>query len=355
MTSPAPAPAPAPSRLPGVVACLVAGLASMGLARLIGTAVPAVSPLLVAILLGIVVGNLVALPASWAPGLTQGSKTMLRAGIVLLGLQVSLATIVGLGWRVVLAVVVVVVAGFATAVVAGRLLGVRPGLALLVGSGFSICGAAAVAAADGVLESDEQDVAVALALVVLFGTLMIPVVPLAASAMGVDPHTTGLWAGLSVHEVAQVVAVGGIVGSCALAVAVVAKLARVVLLAPVMVGLAVWRRRQLRAEQARAGQADGAAAHPTAGQDAVTLPPLVPLFVVAFLAMVLVRTWVPLPSVLLEVATVAQTVLLAAAMWALGTGVQWSKLRAVGGAPFALAGITTAVVAAVGLGGAVLA
>ena len=355
MTSSAPAPAPAPSRLPGVVACLVAGLASMGVARLIGTAVPAVSPLLVAILLGILVGNLVALPASWAPGLTKGSKTMLRAGIVLLGLQVSLATIVGLGWRVVLAVVVVVVAGFATAVVAGRLLGVRPVLALLVGSGFSICGAAAVAAADGVLESDEQDVAVALALVVLFGTLMIPVVPLAASAMGVDPHTTGLWAGLSVHEVAQVVAVGGIVGSGALAVAVVAKLARVVLLAPVMVGLAVWRRRQLRAEQGRAGQADGAAAHPTAGQDAVTLPPLVPFFVVAFLAMVLVRTWVPLPSVLLEVATVAQTVLLAAAMWALGTGVQWSKLRAVGGAPFALAGITTAVVAAVGLGGAVLA
>ena len=347
--------APAPSRLPGVVACLVAGLASMGVARLIGTAVPAVSPLLVAILLGIVVGNLVALPARWAPGLTKGSKTMLRAGIVLLGLQVSLATIVGLGWRVVLAVVVVVVAGFATAVVAGRLLGVRPVLALLVGSGFSICGAAAVAAADGVLESDEQDVAVALALVVLFGTLMIPVLPLAASAMGVDPHTTGLWAGLSVHEVAQVVAVGGIVGSGALAVAVVAKLARVVLLAPVMVGLAVWRRRQLRAEQARAGQADGAAARPTSGQDAVTLPPLVPFFVVAFLAMVLVRTWVPLPSVLLEVATVAQTVLLAAAMWALGTGVQWSKLRAVGGAPFALAGITTAVVAAVGLGGAVLA
>ena len=87
----------------------------------------------------------------------------------------------------------------------------------------------------------------------------------------------------------------------------------------------------------------------------MTLPPIVPAFVVAFLAMVLVRTWVPLPSVLLEVATVAQTVLLAAAMWALGTGVQWSRLRAVGGAPFALAGITTAVVAAVGLGGAVLA
>ncbi len=363
------------SRLPGVLACSVAGLISMGAAQLIGAAVPAVSPLLLAIVLGIVVGNLVRLPASWSPGLSKGSKTMLRAGIVLLGLQVSLATIVGLGWRVVLAVVLAVAAGFATAVLAGRLLGVRPVLALLIGSGFSICGAAAVAAADGVLEADEEDVAVALALVVLFGTLMIPLVPLAASAMGLDPHTTGLWAGLSVHEVAQVVAVGGIVGSGALAVAVVAKLARVVLLAPVMVGLAMWRRRQLREQRAGAqgvgdelaggrgvgdalaGGRGGSAAqvsHTDAGAQ-VTLPPLVPFFVVAFLAMVAVRTWLPVPAPLLEVAGWVQTFLLASAMWALGTGVQWSRLRTVGGAPFALAGITTAVVAAVGLGGAVLA
>lgn len=336
--------------VPGLVACLVAGLVSMGVARLVGAAVPAVSPLLVAILLGILVGNLASLPASWGPGLGAGSKTLLRTGIVLLGLQVSLATIAYLGWKVVLAVVLVVAVGLATAVVAGRLLGVRPGLALLVGAGFSICGAAAVAAADGVVDAEDEDVAVALALVVLFGTLMIPAVPLLGGLMGLDDRTIGLWAGLSVHEVAQVVAVGGIVGGAALAVAVVAKLARVVLLAPVMVGFATLRRRQLRAGEGAAGGTG-----PGAGSDDVTLPPIVPAFVVAFLAMVLVRTWVPLPEQLLEVVKVLQTLLLAAAMWALGTGVRWERLRTVGGAPFALAGITTAVVAAVGLGGALVA
>ncbi|WP_462417933.1 YeiH family protein [Kytococcus sp. Marseille-QA3725] len=332
-------------RLPGVLACLAAGLLSMGLAHLVGAAVPAVSPLLVAILLGILVGNVATFPASWGPGLGKGSKTMLRAGIVLLGLQVSLTTILGLGWRVVAAVVLVVAGGLATSVLVGRALGVRPVLALLVGSGFSICGAAAVAAADGVLEAEEEDVAVALALVVLFGTLMIPVVLVLSSVMGLDARTTGLWAGLSVHEVAQVVAVGGIVGGTALAVAVVAKLARVVLLAPVMVGLAVLRRRELRA--AGAGPADDAGD--------VTLPPVVPFFVVAFLAMVLVRTWVPMPADLLDAVKLLQTLLLAGAMWALGTGVRWERLRTVGGAPFALAGITTAVVGAIGLGGALLA
>ncbi|MFC0358709.1 MULTISPECIES: YeiH family protein [Kytococcus] len=334
--------------VPGLVACLVAGLVSMGAARLVGAAVPAVSPLLVAILLGILVGNLASLPAGWGPGLGAGSKTLLRTGIVLLGLQVSLATIADLGWKVVLAVVLVVAVGLATAVLAGRLLGVRPGLALLVGAGFSICGAAAVAAADGVVDAEDEDVAVALALVVLFGTLMIPAVPLLGGLLGLDDRTIGLWAGLSVHEVAQVVAVGGIVGGAALAVAVVAKLARVVLLAPVMVGFATLRRRQLRAGEGAAGGTAG-------GSNDVTLPPIVPAFVVAFLAMVLVRTWVPLPEQLLEVVKVLQTLLLAAAMWALGTGVRWERLRTVGGAPFALAGITTAVVAAVGLGGALVA
>lgn len=343
--------------VPGLLACLAAGLLSMGAAQLVGAAVPAVSPLLVAILLGILVGNLARLPESWGPGLAAGSKKLLRAGIVLLGLQVSLATIVALGWKVVLAVVVVVATGLATAVVVGRLLGVKPVLALLIGSGFSICGAAAVAAADGVLDADDEEIAVALALVVLFGTLMIPLVPLLGGLMGLDDHTTGLWAGLSVHEVAQVVAVGGIVGGGALAVAVVAKLARVVLLAPVMVGFAALRRRQLRAGDGAAPTgtdgADGAGSG--AASEGVTLPPIVPAFVVAFLAMVLVRTWVPLPEQLLDVVKLVQTLLLAAAMWALGTGVRWERLRTVGGAPFALAGITTAVVAAVGLGGALVA
>jgi uncharacterized integral membrane protein (TIGR00698 family) len=224
-------------------------------------------------------------------------------------------------------------------------LGARLGLSwthrLLIGCGFSICGAAAVAAVDGVVEADEEETASAVALVVLFGTAMIGVVPLVAAALGLSPAAAGIWAGASVHEVAQVVAAGGAVGGGALAVAVVVKLGRVLLLAPVVAWVS-WRRR---------------AALDSAARDAhdIRRPALLPGFVLGFLALVALRTWVTPPGWVLESASLAQTLLLAAAMFALGCGVRLARLRAAGAAPFLLAALATAWVGLLGLGGALLA
>ena len=341
--------ASAPSRLPGIVLAAVAGI----VATVVGSYLPGFSPLLLAIIVGIAVGNLVPLPQSTAPGLTYSSKTLLRAGIVLLGLQVVLGMI---------AVVVAIVAGGILGTLAiGRLLGTSPVLTILVACGFSICGAAAVGAVAGVVDPKQkkgEDVATAIALVVLFGTIMIPLLPLTARLLGLETTTAGLWAGGGIHEVAQVVAAGGVLGGGALAVAVIVKLARVLMLAPVIAVLSLQARRAAdRAETGTAADGDSArtgSVSSASGDHPTKLPPIVPLFVAGFLAMVLVRSFVPLPEAVLTTAGLAQTLLLSTAMFALGCGVKFRNLIHVGARPFILAALSTVLVAGLALGGVLL-
>lgn len=318
--------------VPGLAVCGVAAALAIGISSL----VPALSPLLVAIILGAVLVNVWRLSGSWQPGLAFSSRTLLRAGIALLGLQLLLSDILDLGWGVIATVVAVVCIGMVSTLVIGSMLGISPAQRLLIACGFSICGAAAVAAADGVVEAEEEDTVTAVALVVLFGTLMIPVIPLLSAALGLGPVESGVWAGASIHEVAQVVAAGSTLGGTALGVAVVVKLARVLLLAPVIVGIGISMRRRATDTPDR------------------TRPPLVPLFIIAFLACVGLRSFGVVPEVVLDVAKVAQTALLAAAMFALGTGVRFATLRSVGPRPFVLAAIATVIVTGVALVGGLL-
>jgi uncharacterized integral membrane protein (TIGR00698 family) len=166
------------------------------------------------------------------------------------------------------------------------------------------------------------------ALVVAYGTAMIAVLPAASALLGLDATSAGIWAGASVHEVAQVIAAAGIIGEPALKVAVVVKLARVLLLAPVLAAISI-------------GQRGGAAA---AGKQ-----PLVPLFVVGFLAAVGIRSLGVLPAPVLQLASLLQTGLLAAAMFALGTSLHLSVLRRAGVRPVLLGLIATVVVGGLGL------
>ena len=324
---------------PGILLCLVAAGLSLGLAAL----APGLPALLCAIVLGMAAANLGLLPSAGAAGIAFSSRHLLRAGIVMLGLQLVLGDILGLGAPLLGVVLAVVVLGIIGTLALGRLLGVPGHLSLLVACGFSICGAAAVAGAAGAADPDgkrEQDTVTAIALVVLFGTLMIGIVPMLSAALGLDAGTTGQWAGASVHEIAQVVAVGGIVGGGALSAAVVVKLARVLLLAPVIAVLSLQRRRALAAQQPDASRAK--------------LPPIVPLFVVGFLAMVLARSLLPIPEPALATAQLLQTLLLAAAMFGLGCGVRFRALAAVGGRPFALAALSTLLVAGIAAAGIAL-
>ena len=316
---------------PGLATAAVGAAAAMGISGLI----PGLSPLLVGIVLGLAARNLGLLPPGLAAGLGVAARVPLRLGIVVLGLQLSIRDLAALGWGIPVLAAVVVGTGILATVGMGRLFKVPPRQALLIACGFSVCGAAAVAGVESIVDADEEETVTAVALVVLFGTLMIPVLPLAAGALGLAPRVAAVWAGASIHEVAQVVAAGGIIGGGALAVAVTVKLARVLMLAPVAAVLS-WRLR-------RSGARTGAAR-----------PPMVPLFVLGFLAMVVLRSIVPVPAPILGAASWAQTLLLTTAMLALGAGVRLDALLRRGGRSLALAACSTAVVAVVGLVGAMV-
>lgn len=349
LTLPTPAPALAHRTLgrgralaPGLSVVLAVTAVSM----LINKLLPAVSPLLLAIVAGAVLANTLLvkggpLPAALDAGLAFSAKRLLRVGVALLGLQLVLADIFALGWGVIGVVVAVVALGILGAMWLGAKLGLTWTQRVLIACGFSICGAAAVAAADGVIDADEEETVTAVALVVVFGTAMILAVPLLASALGLGDRTAGIFAGASIHEVAQVVAAGGAIGGGALAVAVVVKLARVLMLAPVLAVLGVVMRRR-------------EAANPELVRADSKRPPLVPLFVASFLALVLLRSTGILPESVLAVAKFCGTALLTAAMFALGAGVRVATMRKVGPKPFVLAGAATVWVAAIALVGALL-
>lgn len=312
--------------LPGLAVCAAGALTAWATNRFL----PAVSPLLIAILLGALWRNLLPIPPALSSGVAFCARTLLRAGIVLLGLQLSLASIAALGPGVLLLVLLSVGCTFAAALWFGKLLGVSPAQRMLIASGFAICGAAAVAATQNATRARTQEVATAIGLVVLFGTLMIPAVPLLGGLLGMPSEAVGLWIGASTHEVAQVVAAGEMVGGAALSVAVTVKLARVLTLAPIVAGVALYTRRSQRSNDA-------------------ALPPVVPLFILGFIAAMLLRTSGLLPAGVLDAAQVLQTFLLSAAMFALGLDVHLRSLLRVGRRPVLLGLIATLVILAVSL------
>ena len=331
--------------LPGLALSLLAAVVAIMFSR----AVPQASPALVAILLVAALTNLAPLPPALRPGLALASRAVLRLGIVLLGLQLAVGDILALGPGAIVLVVAVVALGVGAGALAGRMMRLGSAQSLLVACGMSICGAAAVAAVRGSLaptprpgedaqaarERLDAETGTAVALVVALGTLMIPLLPLAAAALSLPEGVAGIWTGASVPEVAQVVAVGSVLGPQALKIAVVVKLGRVVLLAPLIALVTARTRREAR----EAGSTTAA-------------PPLVPLFVLGFLAAVAVRSFGFIPEAAVAASSQVASLLLAAAMFALGTGLRRDVLRTAAGRPLLLALAVLGLVTALGLVGA---
>ncbi len=322
---------PRRSIVPGLA--LVAAAVAAAFAA--NAALPSLSPLVLSVVLGAVAANLGLVPDAARPGTTFAAKRLLRAGVVLLGLQLAVGDMLALGGTGLALVVVVVTATFFGTQWVGRRLGLSPGLALLVATGCSICGASAVAAMEGVSDADEEDVAYAVALVTLCGSLCIALLPVLQGPLGLDAAAFGTWTGASVHDVGQVVATASSAGAVALSAAVVVKLTRVVLLAPLVAGVSLARRRQGQATPARGTRR----------------PPLLPLFVAGFLASVALSSTGIVPDGWLANAKTLEKVLLSAALFGLGTGVQLSKLRRIGGRPLVLGLGAWALVAVVSYAG----
>lgn len=222
------------SRLWQLIPPTLAAVLCMYLAALPPLAQNGISPLTLAIVLGMALGNSVAAPhlPRIAEGIAFSKGRLLRLGIVLYGFKITWAQLAFAGWPALFADVGVVCGTFALALWLGRRLGMERDTAALVGAGSAICGAAAVLAAQPVLKAKEADVGVAVATVVVFGTLAMFVYPLLAALLlpsVADADACfgwGIYTGASVHEVAQVADV-----------AVITKMIRVLLLAPFLLAL----------------------------------------------------------------------------------------------------------------------
>ncbi|MDJ0376203.1 putative sulfate exporter family transporter [Cryobacterium sp. PH31-L1] len=343
--------------LRGVLVAALAALAAWG-AHIV---VPEIPLLTMAVVLGIVVGQIPdarpMLAGALAPGLSVAAKPFMQLGIVLLGLKLSLVDIAALGWATIVSTVAIVLVTFAGTLGLGRWFGLPGHQPLLIATGFSICGASAIGAMSGVVKAKDEETATPIALVTLCGTLAIAVLPLLWHPLGLSTLQFGHWVGAGVHDVGQVVATAQIAGSGALAVALVVKLTRVLMLAPVVAVASIARRHRLATFEADAVAPVGppAADAPTVTDAAARRarskrPPILPLFVAGFICAMLLRTLVPLPEALLEAGDLLQTAFLAMALFALGTAVNLGTLMRTGGRALAVGLLSWALIAALAFG-----
>lgn len=328
--------------LPGLLTALVA----LAVAFALHAAVPALPAMTLAVVLGLLAANL-PFTAVWAagrarPGLDFAGKHLMRAGIVLLGLKVAITEVLGLGWASLLLITAVVLASFAGTYGISRLFRLPQEASLLIATGFSICGASAIGAMAAVRRIRHADTVLPVALVTLCGTLAIGALPLLVHPLNLSAEVFGAWTGASVHDVGQVVATAQTAGPAALGIAVVVKLTRVILLAPMVAAAGLQQR--LAAVQPSAA----------AGTPPEALPPVVPLFVVGFVALVALRSTGWISAGWLDAAAGLQDILLGAALFGLGSAVRIRTLLHTGLRALLAALVAWFLIAALGLGAALL-
>ncbi len=299
--------------------------------------VPQVGVLTWAVGLGMIAANLGLIAGSVRQGLARITKRLLRVGIVLLGFSVSFQSIAALGIGTIAIVAVALVSTLVFTTWLGRRLGLGPARSLIIGTGFAICGASAIAAMEETAGADEEDVTAGIAMVTLFGTLAMVLLPLLSSPLGLTHLQFGIWSGASIQEVGQVVAAASPAGAAALALAVVVKLTRVLMLAPAVAAVSI-------AKRVRNPQSDNTAKR----------PPLVPLFVLGFVACAAVRTIGVVPAAVLPHIATVQAAALGAALFGMGASVHLTSLLRRSGSVVIVAGIATVFIAAVSLGGVLL-
>ncbi|MGE3873401.1 MAG: YeiH family protein [Parvibaculaceae bacterium] len=293
----------------------MAGAAAFSIRQIPGLGI--FSPMILAVVLGIVFANVVGTPARARPGIAFCQRSLLRLAIVLMGFQLSASQVLSIGGAGMAVVVLALAATFVFTLALGRLIGVDRKLAELIAAGTSICGASAIVATNAVTGARDEDVAYAVASITLFGTIAMLTFPLLAPVLGLDQHHFGLWAGASIHEVAQVIGASFQNGPEAGEIATIAKLSRIAMLAPMVIGL-------------------GLLARCNAAGTVSARPPL-PWFVLAFAAVVALNSAVEVPSGMKSAIALATTMLLACGLAAMGLQTNLSEIRSRGLRPLILA------------------
>jgi uncharacterized integral membrane protein (TIGR00698 family) len=282
--------------------------------------------LVLAILLGSLVRTVAPIPAACEAGVRFTAKFVLELAVMLLGASVSAGAIVAHGLPLLGGIALAVVLAIAFSYAVGRLLQLPHEMAVLVACGNSICGNSAIAAVAPVIDADGKDVASSIAFTAVLGVVVVLVLPLLDRVLALTPLQYGIFAGMTVYAVPQVLAAAAPVSLASLQIGTLVKLVRVLMLGPVVLGLSVCRR-------------DGGR------HRALPIAQLVPWFIVGFLALMTLRSVGALPAALLEPAHAASGWLTSMSMAALGLGVDARAVLRAGAKV-----TTTVVVSLVGLG-----
>ena len=296
------------------------------------------SPLIVGIVLGMLYANSLRnhLPKTWVPGILFCSKQVLRAGIVFYGFRLTFHDIGEVGWQGVLVDAVVVVSTILIGIGFGRLLKMDKDTALLTSVGSSICGAATVLGAEPVVKCQPYKAAVAVSTVVIFGTLSMFLYPALYRAgwFGMDAEQMGLYTGATLHEVAHVVGAGNAMSTVDAAsasiehMAIIVKMIRVMMLAPVLLVLAFCLGASPAGEPASGENGEAKESRRKIA---------VPWFAFLFVAAIAFNSLDWLPQAAVDGIEKIDTFMLTMAMTALGVETNIDKFKKAGAKPFVLA------------------
>lgn len=315
----------AAATVPGLALCAAVTLAAQALeyleAHVFGRAW--LESLVLAILLGTAIRTFHKLDPRFEAGIHVGAKLLLEIAVVLLGASVSAGALLQNGLGLISGIAVVVVIAIVLSYTIGRGFGLPGKMALLIACGNSICGNSAIAAVAPVIDADSEDVAASIGFTAVLGVGVVLGLPLLMGVLSLSQAEYGVFAGLTVYAVPQVLAATGAVSATSAHIGTLVKLVRVLMLGPVVLVLSILK---------RSGGA-GASGH------GLSLKHLVPWFIVGFLLLLWLRTLDWIPHGLLAPAHAAADVLTVTSMAALGLGVDARAVLRAGGK------VTTVVVA----------
>ena len=297
---------------------LTGGIALIAYALRVIPGVDKLSPMILAVMIGAIVHNSVGQIAGTGDGVNFSLRRILRFSIILIGLQITAQQAGEVGFGGLAIIAAGLVATLSATIFMGRLMGVSRGISLLIGVGTSICGASAIVAAKAATGGEDDDAAYAVAGVTLFGTIAMFLYPALQGALHLSDSAYGLWAGASVHEVAQAVFASGQGGPEALQIGTIAKLTRVAMMAPVIIGLG-----EIYARFGLAG-------------DGVRGRPPFPWFLIGFLALAGLNSVIAIPVTVSAPIRMATTFLLSMAMAAMGLHTNLRHVFSAGVRPLAL-------------------
>ena len=316
--------------LSGIAFVAIFAAAATMISKLDAVSSLGISPLVVGIVIGIFYANTLhnQIPSAWEGGITFSGKKILRFAIVFYGFRITFGEIIDVGMDGFMVSLIMLSTTFILGTYLGqKLFKMDRDTSMLSAAGASVCGAAAVLATEPVLKSEEHKAAIAVSMVVLFGTIAMFLYPVlyTSGLLDMSAREFGIYVGGTIHEVAQVVAVPASVAGLdaeAANAAVIVKMTRVIMIAPMLILLGIYLSYASR----------------KTGDNAGGVSLVIPWFAVYFIAVAGFNSLHLVPENIVSLINDVDTFLLTMAMTALGMGTRFAKFKGLGLAPLYTAG-----------------